>query len=251
MRITFLLVLTVCAGCRGTLSAPGPTAPRPAVRRAAPEPARFEPYVVPAQPFVRGPVARTDRPAAPDAFVTPGLEGTERRSATAKGRSMENLRTIAALIMTRARAKGWKAFPYSGKNFVLASVAHGDLDPRIEEELGVLFSPGQDAYAPDKIALSAYGYVTRGALRGGVDFHRLTSYAGRRNAEREYRLTASDLVTGTPIVADLSFPDVALVAFTNGEVRQMGRAALGLGPEDPIVVGDDSKSRYLQPLSDE
>ena len=53
------------------------------------------------------------------------------------------------------------------------------------------------------------------------------------------------------LLADLHFPDVAIVAFADGRVEVMDRKALGLGPNDPIVAGDESKSPILRTLSDE
>ena len=94
--------------------------------------------------------------------------------------------------------------------------------------------------------------MTLAALRGAdLDVSKLTSYAGRRNAHREFALTVPDLERGAPLIADLSFPDVAIVGLSNGAVKVMTRADLGLGSEDPIAVGDTSKSPVLRVLSDE
>lgn len=53
------------------------------------------------------------------------------------------------------------------------------------------------------------------------------------------------------MLADLSFPDVALVAYASGKVVELDRGALGLEPGDPIVVGPASKSAILRCLSAE
>jgi hypothetical protein len=61
---------------------------------------------------------------------------------------------------------------------------------------------------------------------------------------------AADLEAGAPVIADLSFDDVAIVGFTSGQVRAMTRDDLGLGPDDPLVAGDASKSPLLRELGE-
>jgi len=56
---------------------------------------------------------------------------------------------------------------------------------------------------------------------------------------------------GVPLIADLSFPDLAIVGWSNGNIRTMTRKQLGLGPHDPIVAGEASKSEILRQFSSE
>jgi hypothetical protein len=86
--------------------------------------------------------------------------------------------------------------------------------------------------------------------RARLDVRHLTSYVGRRNAEEAYRLTEARPATPQPLFADLHWPDGAIVAFTDHSVRRMSRAELGLGPDDPIVAGESSRSPILRQLSE-
>ena len=165
--------------------------------------------------------------------------------------SKDNLRSIVTLMIARRMGRSTGGYaPYSGKNFVLSLIATNLLDRRTPQNLEILFSPADRALSLAKVGLEPYKEITKKSLKAGMDFHALTSYAGRRNGERDWVITPDSEKVGTALVADLSFPDMALVGFTNGSVRAMDREALGLGPEDPIVVGDDSKSEILRALSD-
>ena len=65
------------------------------------------------------------------------------------------------------------------------------------------------------------------------------------------RLTQQSVDEGAAILADVTtIPDHALVAFADGGFEIMNRVDLGLGPEDPVVVGEESKSPVLRALSD-
>ena len=161
-------------------------------------------------------------------------------------KTKDNLRSLAALILSRRTGSTWPAF--SGKRFVVSVAAHKDLDTRRAENLAIFFSP---TVAPANRARPvAYDGLAPKTL-ATTDVSKLTSYAGRRNGEEAYRITPEQEKEGTPILADLSLPNVAVVAFSNGEVRTLDRKALGLGPDDPIVAGDASKSPVLRLLSSE
>lgn len=163
-----------------------------------------------------------------------------------------NLRDLASLMMSRSdgRVNG-KWPPYSGKAFVLALVADGSMHHRNTRALSRLFAPTQRP-ADFNALLDDYRRVTAESLRAGMDVRHLTSYAGRRNAEEAYGLTQASVDEGAAILADLlSIPGKAIVAFADGGVEILTRKDLGPGPDDPIVVGDASKSPILRALSDQ
>ncbi len=166
--------------------------------------------------------------------------------------SKDNIRTLLTLMIARRTMKVRAGWPrYSGKRFVLSVLATGDVDRSNPKNLEIFFSPGDKQRSVKKAGgPDAYKGITKQALREGkLPVAHLTSYAGRRNLEREHVVTPAEEKAGTAVIADLSFPDIAIVGFTNGAVRTMTRKQLGLGPEDPIVVGDKSKSELLRSLS--
>ncbi len=162
--------------------------------------------------------------------------------------SMDNIRTLLVFMIARRTGKVTGGWPrYNGKNFVLSVVATNDLDRRRAENLELLFSPGGPTARPDP---KRFREITKLSLKEG-NFQDCTSYAGRRNMNRDWLITPDQEKRGTPLIADLHFDDVAIVGFSSGAVQVMTREQLGLGPDDPIVVGDKSKSEILQALSDE
>jgi hypothetical protein len=177
------------------------------------------------------------------------LEGIPRKAAIVK--SKDNIRTLIMLMISRRTATVSGGYPrYSGKNFILSLVATNQLDRRNKANLEVLFSPADKKFSLKKAGVEAFKDVTKLSLKEGkMSFSNLTSYAGRRNGERAWMVTPDQEKVGTPLVADLSFPDVAIVGFTNGSVKTMTRKELGLSPDDAIIAGDHSKSELLQKLS--
>jgi len=167
-------------------------------------------------------------------------------------KSKDNIRSMITLMIARRTERTTGGYPpYSGKNFVLSLVATNQLDRRNDQNMEILFSPGDKNLSLEKADKKLYKEINKKALKRGDDFSTLTSYAGRRNADMEFLITPSQEKMGTPMIADLSFPDVAIVGFSNGAVREMTRKELGLEKDDPIAVGDESKSVLLQKLSDQ
>lgn len=163
--------------------------------------------------------------------------------------SREQLKFLHYLARSHKPKAGEPAWPaLSGKNFVLWLVAVGQLEKDNEGPLKMLFSPADTTLTFPGTA--AYAAVTLESLRA-QRFPRLTSYAGRRNAEPSLALTPQSPPATSALFADLSFPDGALVAFLDGRVRYLTRRDLGLGPSDPLVAGPASKSPLLQTLSSE
>lgn len=142
--------------------------------------------------------------------------------------------------------------PFDGKRFVLWVVAAGRIDRRDEQQLQMLFSPADRVHGwATSGGVAAYAALDREVLRDpNARLDHLTSYVGRRNATAGVRLTPDDLAAGAPAIADLQFPDCAIVGFVSGEVRVLTRADLGLGPTDPIVAGDASRSPLLRALGE-
>jgi len=167
-----------------------------------------------------------------------------------KARAKDNIRTLVTLMLARRTQSvrgGWP--PFGGKSFVLSVVAYGDLDARKPGDTAILFSPNvpESARAPAE----AYKEVTVGALKEGRDWSKLllTTYAGRRNDERDHLITPDQERIGAILVADLSFDDVVIAGYSNGVVKELTRADLGLGPDDPFTVGDEARSEELRNLS--
>ncbi len=162
--------------------------------------------------------------------------------------AVQNVKNLTTLLIGASIRRGWP--PHDGKNFILSLVASGAIDAQNTDNLTVFFPHADPSRTPDP---AAYAEVTPESL-GTRRFADLTAYAGRRNTDPRYRLPTdedSDALEAPPepIVADVTRSDYAIVGFTNGAVRVLDRDALGLGAQDPIVVGDASLSPILRPLS--
>ena len=163
--------------------------------------------------------------------------------------SREQMRYWLSLYRSYKPPAGRPAHPaLDGKRFVLFLVAVNQLERANEGSLAMLFSPADKTLKLPGAA--AYAGVTLEAL-AQRSFPALTSYAGRRNATPELAITPTSPPEKTALIADLSFPDGALVGFLDGKVRYLNRRDLGLGPTDPIAAGPASKSPLLQTLSSE
>jgi hypothetical protein len=169
------------------------------------------------------------------------------KSTKAMAESLKHLRHMATMLAERSIRKRWPR--YSGKRFVLSLVADRLVDARDPRSLAVFFSPGDEERSVEKATLDAFGGVTAPSLKEGLDCDALTSYAGRRNADREWMITASKLKVRVPILADLSFEGVVLLALTDGTVRVKTREELGIPAGVPITVGDDAPCEELKGLS--
>ncbi len=171
-------------------------------------------------------------------------------------KSKDNVKSMITLMLGRSTEKGWPR--YSGKNFVLSLVATGQIDRRNSQNLEILFSPGDVLYSLEDADKERYADVTKTALKNSTDFHELTSYAGRRNGDREYLITPDQLKQGTMIMCDdddgpLHHPDGLVTGWTNGSVRFMEWEDLDMvKPEDPDnpdeFLGDASGHDMLQKL---
>jgi prepilin-type N-terminal cleavage/methylation domain-containing protein len=174
-------------------------------------------------------------------------------------KSKDNVKNIITLMLTRRTGKvsgGWPR--YNGKNFVLSVIATGDLDQRRKENLEMLFSPGDVIYTLEDTDLTRYKDVTRTSLKSNGDFHELTSYAGRRNQERDFLVTPDQEKMGTMIVCDdddgaVHHPDGLVCGYTSGDVRYLEWFEFDMQkPEDPDnpdeFLGDASSHDELQKM---
>lgn len=169
---------------------------------------------------------------------------------TARTKSEDHVRSLLHLL-TSAGGSSKPLPPYEGKAFVLALVATGEIDRRSPRELHLLFSWGDaDRRLEAAGGVGAYARISLESLRAPDPGRAaLTSYAGPRRGEVERAGAPGAALEGIPLIGDLSFPDGAIVGFADGRARWLDREALGLGPDDPIVAGDGSRSPLLQRLS--
>jgi hypothetical protein len=159
--------------------------------------------------------------------------------------STNNLRNLTLILADRSIRKGWP--PYDGKGFVLSTVALGLVDARNPRNLEVFFSPLD---RPDPMPGSdEYKAVKKAALAASTDFSHLTSYAGRRNADPEYKITPEMLKRTVPVMADVSMPGYAIIAYSDGRVKVKKAADLGLPRGTQVTVGDDANVEELRGLS--
>lgn len=173
--------------------------------------------------------------------------------------SINNVRNIAIILSERSIRKG---FPrYSGKNFVLSLVAYRFVDVRNPSNCEVFFSPADELYSSASTPPDRWKEITVQALKADQDFHELTSYAGRRNAERDYVITPDAMKRVVPMVCDddegpLHHTDGLVMGYTDGSVRFVEWAELGMArPEDANdpepYLADDATVESLQALSSE
>jgi hypothetical protein len=169
--------------------------------------------------------------------------------------SINNVRNLLDLTIMRQIRRGWPH--YDGKNFVLHVVAAGDIDVRNRQLLEVFFSPGDTLYSLGRVDVERYKEINVTSLKHG-DFHELTSYAGRRNADKEFVITADQEARGVPVICDdddgpLHHRDGIIVGYTNRSVRLMEWEELGIEPPDPRdpepFLGDAATTDELRALS--
>jgi prepilin-type N-terminal cleavage/methylation domain-containing protein len=165
------------------------------------------------------------------------VPGIQEQARITKSRS--NVGSILTLMLGRrtARSGGWP--PYNGKNFTLDVVATRQLDPRNPQNLEVLFSPADVLYRLESVDIERYQALTPAALRQGGDHANLTSYAGRRNAERAHLITPDQEKIGTMVLCDdddgpLHHPGGLVAGYTHGGARFLEWADLDMSPpSDP------------------
>ena len=173
--------------------------------------------------------------------------------------SINNVRNMAIIFSERSIKKHWP--PYDGKNFILSLVALKLVDIRNPDNLAIFFSPGDEWITLDKATPERFSDVTKQALKSGQDFHELTSYAGRRNADRDYHITSDRMKMVVPIICDddegaLHHPDGLVMGFTDGAAKFVEWEDLEMAPpedaNDPEpFLGDNATVEKLRALSSE
>jgi hypothetical protein len=138
-------------------------------------------------------------------------------------------------------------------------VENEQIDIRNPQNLEILFSPGDENYKFGKVTVDRYKEITKAALKSGQDFHELTSYAGRRNADKDYLITPDQMKQNTIVICDdddgpLHHPDGIIAGYSNGNVRFMEWEDLGMRkPEDADhpepFLGDQASNDNLRKLS--
>ena len=192
--------------------------------------------------------------AAMGAAVVPRVQEVQRET-----QSLDNVRNIAILLTERSIRKGFP--PIDGKNFVLSLVAYRVIDVRNPANLGVFFSPGDPWYTLESTNQARYRELTIQALKAGYDFHELTSYAGRRNKDRDHVITSLAMKRVVPVLCDdddgpLHHRKGLVMGYTDGSARFVTWQQLEMArPEDPDdpepFLGDDASVEVLRALSSE
>lgn len=172
-------------------------------------------------------------------------------------KSQDNVRSLLLFMIDRRAGKvsgGWPR--YNGKNFVLSVVATKDLDIRRKENLELLFSPGDVEYTLEDVDMKQYEEINKTSLKDG-DFHTLTSYAGRRNGDSEYRVTPDQESMGTLLICDdddgaLHHPDGLVCGYSGGDVRYKEWEEFDMNQPDPDMpdefLGDAASNEELQKM---
>ena len=181
---------------------------------------------------------------------------TERGNRT---KSLDNLKNLATMVIERGAGRTSGKWPrYDGKNFVLSLVANGQINKKNQRALTSLFSPGDELYTTEVVEWKRYLEVTKDALKADADFHELTSYAGRRNKDREFLLNQQSVEEGAIIMCDdddgpLHHGAGLCCAFADGGSSFLEWDELGMeepeNSKDPApFLGEEASSDKLQAL---
>jgi len=171
-------------------------------------------------------------------------------------KSADNVSSMLKFLLARASGNARSKWPpYNGKNFVLSAVANRDVNPENTNQLEVFFSPGDELYGLDKVDVKRYKDITLEALKD-QDHHEMTSYAGRRNQDREYLITANQISKGTVLISDdddgpLHHSGGLIVGWSDGSARFVEWSEMGVTPPDdpdnpPGLLGDDAQWEPLR-----
>ena len=160
-----------------------------------------------------------------------------------QSKSTDNVKSMLTHMVSRRTSRGgWPR--YNGKNFVLSLVATNQIDRRNKMNLEMLFSPGDVLYKLEDVDLDRYKDITKKALKNATDFHELTSYAGRRNDERDFLITPDQESLGTIIICDdddgpLHHPDGIVAGYSNGGARFLEWEDLDMSPPEDADNPDE------------
>jgi prepilin-type N-terminal cleavage/methylation domain-containing protein len=189
-------------------------------------------------------------------FVVPMIQERTRRT-----KSSDNVGGLIKYYIADGAgvSKAWP--PFNGKNFVLWLVAKNKIDRRDDKQLQILFSPGDQWMTWEKAGgIKAYEKLNLDSLaRENSELLKLTSYAGRRNAEKEHLITSDEMSKGTLCICDdddgpLHHKDGLVIGYVNGAAKFVDWDDLGMGPpadsNDPAgILGDQSPNDDLKHMS--
>ena len=154
-----------------------------------------------------------------------------------------------------------KAWPgYNGKDFVLWLVATNKISRDDNDSLAILFSPGDQNYTLENAGgKAAFKDLTKAMLgTGNQNLLKLTSYAGRRNREREHILSSSEQQKNGIILCDdddgdLHHKDGLVCGFVSGSAKFLEWSDLDMSPPDAKdpkgMLGDNSPNEQLKHMS--
>jgi prepilin-type N-terminal cleavage/methylation domain-containing protein len=174
-------------------------------------------------------------------------------------KSKDNVSTIITMFLSEGPSvSSWPSV--NGKAFTLWPVASGKIDKRNVKNLEVLFSPGDGNYKLSDVPESEWAEVTKNGLRDGTtNFAKYTSYAGRRNKEKEFKITSDELSKGTLVLCDdddgpLHHGGGLVVGYSNRRTDFLDWSDLGISaPEnekDPAgLLGDGAGNDELKQMS--
>ncbi len=175
-------------------------------------------------------------------------------------KSIDNVRTML-LYYTGSGAGLERSWPgYNGKDFVLWLVATNKISKEDDKQLAILFSPGDEDYTFEKTGgRPAYKDLTKAMLgTGNQNLLQLTSYAGRRNKEREHILNAAEQQRNAICVCDdddgaLHHKDGIVCGYVGGAAQFIEWSDLNMSPPDTVepkgMLGDNSPNEDLKHMS--
>lgn len=176
-------------------------------------------------------------------------------------KSIDNVRTMI-LYYTGGGAGLERSWPkYNGKDFILWLVATNKISKGDDKQLEILFSPGDEYLtfegAGGKAAYKDIVLVSLGS--SNQNNQKLTSYAGRRNKEREHILSAAEQQNNAIIICDdddgdLHHKDGLVCGYVGGAARFMEWSDLHMDPpadpkEPKGILGDNSPNEDLKHMS--
>lgn len=190
-------------------------------------------------------------------FIVPMIQ-----EKTKQTKSVDNVRGMLQYFIGAGVGleKQWPKL--NGKNFVLWLVATNKIDRRDDKQLMILFSPGDTNYTFEGAGgIKAYETLTLQTLNTeNSDVLKLTSYAGRRNKEKEHALTADELSKNAILICDdddgpLHHKGGIVIGYSGGAARFVEWSDLPnmtppANPKEPEgFLGDNSPNEDLKNMS--
>jgi prepilin-type N-terminal cleavage/methylation domain-containing protein len=179
------------------------------------------------------------------------------RERSKRTKSTDNVRSML-LLFTSAGVGIERKWPkFNGKDFVLWLVATNQISKNDAKALEVLFSPGDEDLAfPGQAPYKEFNLPQLGT--SNQNNLKLTSYAGRRNAEKEHVLSAAAQQDNAMCICDddegsLHHKNGLICGYVGGGARFVEWSDLNMSPPDPTepgnVLGDNSPNDELKHMS--